>query len=325
MKRKLLVLELWRVGDLAIATPFLQAASQHFDVTLLAQPVAQTLHGRFFPFVKLVPFVAPWTAFYHKYQLWKWPWSKMINLCRHLRAEKFDVAVSARWDTREHLLMWFFGARTRLAFPRLGSQFLLTHSLARLSPLAHRYEDWWVAAQAIGLQMPARKELPLPPARKERVVLVHTGAALSVRVWPLERYHSVVQRLRKLGFFVRVACDANQREWWSQHAEKDIFVPQSIGELLELLDQSGVYLGNDSGPGHLAAIIGIPTFTIFGPQLPEWFAPLHPAAVWVEGKPCPYKQCFDYCRFPVPHCLYDTTEEEIWGKLQSFVQRNCPR
>jgi hypothetical protein len=74
MKPKLLVLELWRVGDLAISTPFLQAASQQFDVTLLAQPVAQSLQPRFFPSVKVIPFVAPWTVFHHKYRLWSWPW-----------------------------------------------------------------------------------------------------------------------------------------------------------------------------------------------------------------------------------------------------------
>ena len=323
MKPKLLVLELWRVGDLAISTPFLQAASQQFDVTLLAQPVAQSLQPRFFPSVKVIPFVAPWTVFHHKYRLWSWPWMEILNVCRQLREEKFDFAVSARWDTREHFLMRFFGARKRLGFPRLGSQVFLTQSLKRLSPLAHRYEDWWVVARAIGLEIPARKDLPAPPARKDRIVLVHTGAALPVRVWPLERYQRVVQRLRKLGYVARVACDTNQREWWLQHGEADVFAPKAIEELLALLDESGVFLGNDSGPGHLAAIVGIPTFTIFGPQLPEWFAPLHPAATWMEGKPCPYKQCFDYCRFPVPHCLWGISEDEVWSNLLPFVQRHC--
>jgi ADP-heptose:LPS heptosyltransferase len=323
MKPKLLVLELWRVGDLAISTPFLQAASQQFDVTLLAQPVAESLQPRFFPSVKVIPFVAPWTVFYHKYRLWSWPWIEILNVRRQLREEKFDFAVSARWDPREQFLMRFFGARHRLGFPRLGSQVFLTQSLKRLSPLAHRYDDWWVAAQAIGLEMPARKKVPLPPTRKERVVLVHTGAALPVRVWPLERYQNIVRRLRNLGFFVRVACDAGQRDWWLQHGEEGVISPQSIGELLSLLDLSGAFMGNDSGPGHLAAIMGIPTFTIFGPQLPEWFAPLHPAAQWMDGKSCPYKQCFDYCRFPVPHCLWNITEEEVWAKIEVFVRRHC--
>jgi hypothetical protein len=64
-----------------------------------------------------------------------------------------------------------------------------------------------------------------------------------------------------------------------------------------LIDRAGAFIGNDSGPGHLAAFCGVPTFTLFGPQLPEWFAPLHPGSEWLEGKACPYKPCSDYCRY----------------------------
>jgi ADP-heptose:LPS heptosyltransferase len=122
------------------------------------------------------------------------------------------------------------------------------------------------------LEIPARKELPAPPARKDRIVLVHTGAALPVRVWPLERYQRVVQRLRKLGYVARVACDTNQREWWLQHGEADVFAPKAIEELLALLDESGVFLGNDSGPGHLAAIVGYDCD--FRSAVARWQAPI---------------------------------------------------
>jgi len=65
----------------------------------------------------------------------------------------------------------------------------------------------------------------------------------------------------------------------------------------------------------------VPTFTVFGSQLPEWFAPLHPAAVWIEGKVCPYRPCSDYCRFPTPHCLWNITEEEVWAGVEGFLQQ----
>jgi heptosyltransferase-2 len=94
-----------------------------------------------------------------------------------------------------------------------------------------------------------------------------------------------------------------------------------VAELLPLLDRASVLIGNDSGPGHLAAFAGVPTFTIFGPQLPEWFAPLHPAAQWVAGKPCPYKPCSDYCRFAEPICLTGWTEPEIWARIEPFIEK----
>ena len=96
MKPKLLVVELWGLGDLVIATPFLQAASQRYAVTLLAKPYAVDLQQRFWPEVSVVPFIAPWTAFKHKYRLWAWHWGEMFRLRRRLAAERFDFGLSAR-------------------------------------------------------------------------------------------------------------------------------------------------------------------------------------------------------------------------------------
>jgi ADP-heptose:LPS heptosyltransferase len=321
MKPKLLVLELWRIGDLVIAAPFLQAAPAQFEVTLIAQPVAGRLQPRLFPDVKLLPFVAPWTVFEGKYRLLTWPWRKINQLRCQARAERFDFAVSARWDTREHLLMAVLGAKHRLGFPRLGSRLFLTQPLARLSPLAHRYDDWWVAACAIGLFLPPRAQVRLGSPHSGRTITIHTGAYKPVRVWPLDRYQRLAQHLRQRGFNVRILCDDHQRAWWQQCGETAVQTPATPEELLALLDQSAVFIGNDSGPGHLAAACGVPTFTFFGPQLSEWFAPLHPDAEWIDGKPCPFRQCFDRCRFPTPRCLWEITEEEARHRIDAFVSR----
>jgi ADP-heptose:LPS heptosyltransferase len=321
VKPKLVVFELWRVGDLAIATPFIQSALQQFQVTVLAQSVAREFQKRFWPEARLVEFTLPWTAFRGKYRLHTWPWRALSSMVRDLRREHFDVAVSARWDIREHLLLRLTGARERLGFPNRGSGALLTEPLQRLGRLSHRYDDWWVAAQAIGLDLPARGKLPLPPARRTRSVLIHTGAALPVRVWPLERYQRLAQRLRQQGFDVQILCDAAQRTWWLEHDEPGVRVPSRLDELFAYLEPRGAFIGNDSGPGHLAALLGVPTFTFFGPQLSEWFAPIHPAAEWIDGKPCPFKQCFDYCRFPRPHCIQDITEEEAFQRIDGFLSR----
>jgi ADP-heptose:LPS heptosyltransferase len=100
----------------------------------------------------------------------------------------------------------------------------------------------------------------------------------------------------------------------------DVATPVTVMELIALIDRAGEFVGNDSGPGHLAASCGVPTFTLFGPQLPRWFAPLHPAAEWIEGKACPYKPCSDYCRFATPYCLWNITKEEVWEHVEKFVR-----
>lgn len=322
MKPSLLIIELWGLGDLVIATPFLRAASQHFQVTLIAKPYAKDLQTRLWPEVEVIPFVAPWTAFQGKYRLWKWPWREMRRLRRQIIRRRFDVGLSARWDPRDHFLLQTMRARRRLGFPRLRSQMFLTEPLAKPAPHQHRYEYWRVLGRALDLNLPDQQSIVMPRGKKTGAILVHTGAGQPIRVWPLERYQRLVQQLRAQQHQVLVACDPEQRHWWLNAGEKTVAMPRTVNELLELIDQVDVFIGNDSGPGHLAAFCGVPTFTLFGPQLPEWFSPLHPNTVCLEGKPCPFKPCSDYCRFSTPRCLWNIGEAEVWQEVQRFTTQH---
>jgi ADP-heptose:LPS heptosyltransferase len=324
VKPKLLVIELWGVGDLAIATPFLRKACERFDVTLLAKAYAVDLQGRFWPPIKVISFNAPWTAFDGKYRLQAWPWRAMFALWKTLRQECFDVALSARWDPRDHFLLRASGARQRVGFPRMGSQVFLTNPLAAPGPMEHRFENWRVIARTLDVPLEPRDQIQLPPRQHGRIIFVHTGAGQPARVWPLPRYRNLVVHLRSRGHHVRVVCNPDQRDWWLKAGEQDVATPLTIAALMELMCDAGVFIGNDSGPGHLAAFCGIPTLTFFGPQVPEWFVPLHPASEVIEGRACPYKPCSDYCRFPAPLCLHDLAEDEVWPKLDRFIAKNLP-
>ena len=330
MKPKLLIVELWGLGDLVIATPLLRAAAERFDIILLAKPYALDLQRRLWPEVRVVPFVAPWTAFKNKYRLWQWPWREIVRLRRQLAGERFDFGLSARritssplsGDVRDQLLLRLFGVKNRIGFPFLRNRFFLTQPVAHPDPEAHRYESWRAAARALDLELPTREKISMPAIPKRETVLIHSGAGQPVRVWPLENYRRLAARLRGRKIPVQIACDPDQRDWWIQAGENSVATPATVTELIALTDRAGVFMGNDSGPGHLAAFCGVPTFTFFGPQLPEWFAPLHPAAEWMEGRVCPYMPCSDYCRYPAPHCLWKISEEEVWARVEKFTARH---
>jgi heptosyltransferase-2 len=319
-KPKLLVVELWRVGDLAIASPFLRQAVRHYAVTLVAQPMASELQHRFWPEVRVIPFEAPWTVFRGKYQLHKWPWIELNRLIKVLRTARFEHALSARWDPRDHLLLWLSGARQRIGYSRLVSGLLLTDNLPRPSRWMHRYDLWRMAGETLGIDLPARQAMPLPGMRSGRRIAVHTGAGAPVRVWPLENWRLLISNLRRHGCEVVLLCDPMQREAWLGWGENNVRTPASIAELLDILEQANFFIGHDSGPGHLAALMGLPTFTIFGPQLAESFVPVHPQAQWIDGRSCPYKPCFDYCRFPVPHCIRDIPVKEVSDRIINFLR-----
>ncbi len=231
-----------------------------------------------------MPFVAPWTAFKNKYRLWQWPWLEIFHLRSQLAREQFAYGLSARWDPRDHLLLKLADVRDRIGFPRVGSQIFLTRPLARPDPEAHRYESWRAVAGALDIELPPRGEIPIPAIPGRKTVLIHSGAGQPVRVWPLENYRRIAARLRGKKIPVQVVCDPDQRDWWLRAGENSVAAPATVTELIALTDSAGAFIGNDSGPGHLAAFCGVPTFTLFGPQLPEWFAPLHPTG-GMDGGP----------------------------------------
>jgi heptosyltransferase-2 len=69
-----------------------------------------------------------------------------------------------------------------------------------------------------------------------------------------------------------------------------------LGGLVALVRAAAGYVGNDSGPMHLAAALGVPTVGVFGSSSPRWTAPLGPRAEAVAATgfachPCFLKRC----------------------------------
>lgn len=293
------MLELWGLGDVALAIPFLRAASARLPVTLVAKPHATALLRQLAPAVELVPFVAPWTAFSGKYRLQRWPWRALARLRHELRSRRCDIGVSPRPDPRDHALLALAGVRRRVGFPRAGSRVLLTDPLPH-PPHPHRAEHWRALARHLGFAWP---EAAAPRPGRARRIVIHPGAGHRVRAWPRERFDAIAERLREKAWDVVLVDDTTN----------------DLDALLHALGSAERFIGNDSGPGHIAALLGVPTFTVFGPQLPELFAPQHPHAAWIEGAPCPYKPCWDACRFPAPNCLLALSVDDVWQRLQPWL------
>jgi ADP-heptose:LPS heptosyltransferase len=295
------VLELWGLGDLALALPFLRTAARHAHVTLLAQPHAAPLLSRFAPEVDHVPLTAPWARFSGKYQLHRWPWRDLRRAIGELRGRDCDLGVAARPDPRDHVLLALAGVRRRLGFPRAGSRWLLHTALPRPAR-PHRAEYWTALARELAwpLDEPASK----PAVEGGRHVVIHPGAGHPVRRWPRERFEVVATRLRTAGWRVTMIDEGST----------------DLNQLLDVLASADRFIGNDSGPGHLAALLGVPTFTIFGPQLPELFAPQHPQAAWIDGAPCRYKPCFDACRLAEPECIRRIEVDAVWTPISHWIE-----
>ena len=285
------------MGDVALAVPFLREASRRTEVTLVAKPHAGPILKYFAPGVRHVPLEAPWTAFSGKYRLHRWPWWTIGRTLFRLRKGRFDLGVSARPDPRDHVILGLARVRRKLGYPRAGSGCMLDESPPPTG--AHRADHWTGLAEALGWKL----DPPVPRPRHGRRIAIHPGAGNKVREWPLERFAQLAENLTRDGWEVR----------WLDPKSRD------LAHLIQSLDECDRFIGNDSGPGHLAALLGIPTFTIFGPQLPERFAPRHPRASWIEGAACAYRPCSDRCHYTEARCLTARSAAEVWRAIASWL------
>jgi ADP-heptose:LPS heptosyltransferase len=121
-------------------------------------------------------------------------------------------------------------------------------------------------------------------------VVLHPGAGSGKKCWPAERFLEVAQQLKRAGRQVQVILGEVELEKWpapqieSFERAADVRRPQTLIELMDVIRAASAFIGNDSGPGHLAGIAGVPTVSVFGPKDPSRWRPLGPRVNVVQGE-----------------------------------------
>ena len=328
------MLEFWGLGDLTFSTPLLRAAQDQYDITLVGKAHAAQLLQPTFPGIRFLTFDAPWSAYRDKYALWSWPWTALAGLLSRLAGERFDAAVSVRSDPRDHFFMMLAGARTRYGFPRRGSEVFLTHPLTRSRPRQHKVEDWRDIGRALGFpgmdeanpsldhaqyRQPAIDEMLAGLAGKPLLCL-HPGARIPVRRWPEQNFAYLIEKLRaRFDFHLVLVPDPDGYGSGLAPLADAVLRPLTVPELVDMLGRTDLLLCNDSGPGHIAATCGRPVIPIFGPTDPDWFRPWGDQHHIVIRDICPWRPCFDYCKFSEPYCMTKLLPERAWPEIEDHL------
>ncbi len=142
-------------------------------------------------------------------------------------------------------------------------------------------------------------------------VVMMMSATWSAKGWPPEQAVALFLAFRERGYdpvFVTGPGDEQLEADLRDHLPGDAFAPPTnLLELACLLGQARIFVGTDCGPRHLAASLGVPTVTLFGPTDPVGWnlaAPKHVSVrTGVECSPCDLVEC------PVPGhpCMADLT------------------
>lgn len=277
----------------------------------------------------------------------------VFRLAAELRRRHYDLAVLLPKSLAAALAPALARIPCRVGFPTGGRGPLLTHPV----PLPvdgdslHHVEFFLGPAVFLGCPDDDRA-LVFPVSEEDRrsareflqghgvtavgghpLVAIHPGASRRERAWPARRFAELAARLAGSGARLMVLGAPGDRVaaepilQVSDTVVMDAVGVGGIGYMAALVEQCDLFVGNDSGPMHVAAAVGTPTVAVFGPGAPHKTAPYVPSARRREvsrGFPCsPCRQDFfrecDAAPSGIPWCLEAVTVQEVLDAARELL------
>ena len=336
------------VGDILMARPAVQALRARWpDAQLVGTARAQhmALIERFDAFDAVVG--APGGAgLARAAEVWA--------AARRLRSRRLDTAVILAPSFEAALSPWLAGIGRRIGHDTDRRRRLLTDPVAP-RPAAHRADEYLDLVRVLDALDPPAAALPLALTaadrayaarlfdtlawhRGSRPLFVNPAAAKVPRAWSAEKFRALVERLSGTGrpVIVHARPPFAARPGRAGGHDTALVRDATLPELAALLERCALYVGNDSGPAHIAAAVGIPTVTIHGPSSPGRTAPrgageeLHVAvSASFPCSPC-RERFFDECPSPPsadgrPPCLAAVTVDEVAAAVERVLGRTLTR
>lgn len=352
--RRVLVIRLDEIGDVVLTTPFLRELRRNLPeawITLVVKPQVYNL-------VELCPYVDE-VLTYDWRAKGRWAdlrrHGRALRLAwRHLWQRRFDLAILPRWDTDYYhgtFLLYFSGALWRVGYSETvnerkrrnnkGFDRLLTHPLND-SELKHEVEHNLDVIRYLGGQVQDdRLELWLSAEDEsfaERFLTNHgvkpgdllvglaPGAGASKRMWPIDRF-------AQLGFWLQEAYNARLlvvggpgEVPLGKDLERALgaSVVNAVGrttlrQAAALLKCCRLFVGNDAGPMHLAAAVGVPVVELschprsgssWSVNSPLRFGPWGSSHTVLQPS-TPRPPCLEECVAKSSHCIWGITVEQV--------------
>ena len=112
------------------------------------------------------------------------------------------------------------------------------------------------------------------PEDGTKIITIDTRCGWPIRQWPLNRFLSVCEELkRKKVFVIEIGKEINncfdqKVSCRLSNANLSFLNKLSLRQTAYVISRSDAFLGSDSGLSHLSAALGIPAITLFGPIHP---------------------------------------------------------
>ena len=315
---KILIIKLRAIGDVILTTPVIQNLRQQF-------PTAQI------DFVVEKPALPILTNNPHLDHVFLSPSGKERSFARDwqfihtLRRQKYDVAIDLFGNPRSALITLFSGADLRVGFNFRGRKVAYQVRISSRANHVHEVDFNLDALRYFSIPLSAiqpqvfigDKEIERAKAiftdlrfGDSAVIAVNPAGSWQAKRWPMT-YFAKLANLIQQQYPVRflILWGPGEKEIAESLVQligkaAQVHPPTNLGEQAALLSFCRLFIGNDSGPMHLAAAVGIPTLGLYGPTNARLQSPYgkYARAIYQSAIPClgcnrlvcPLMDCMNY-------------------------------
>jgi ADP-heptose:LPS heptosyltransferase len=213
---------------------------------------------------------------------------------RSVRRFRPDVCLNLHGGSRSARLTALSGASCRAGFAHYSLPFIYNHRIPRAQVIlgeerpVHTAEHMASAVFSLGVpvrDIPRARLFAEPERRDSAYAVIHPFASHPEKTWPPRFFLQLAQHLRREldlqpVFISGPGEDLSPFQMWPTVASPP------LRRTKQLLAGASAFVGNDSGPAHMAAAFGLATMVFFGPSNPVTWAPWKtPSEVLVSSGP----------------------------------------
>ncbi len=334
--KKILVIRLDHIGDVLMTRPALESLAAKFPAAqihfLLSEELILLLKGDA-GITEFIGFKNHW--FQKKKASALRP--EFFAIVKRLQKQKYDLAIDFRGDLRNILLLFLAGIPHRWGYGITAGGFLLTHE-EKYDRKKHQVLSNLKLLSGLGIQE-AVIQTPLIYKEKRRKefldacgtffqkkmrIVLQAGAGYMSKRWPASRFEELIARVLDQNlaqiFLIGTETEKQEMPFAPRPGLMDMRGKTALEELPILFDLCDLFVGNDSGPAHIAAAQGIETVVLFSGTneaavWKPWTSRLHLLQHAVPCSPCEAKIC------PLGHhdCMKKINVDEVFEKIKMLL------
>lgn len=314
---RILVVRLDAVGDVLLSEPAIAALRRRYPTAQLhaiVGPQSRDILAWNPHLDHLWVYRAPWHAAWWGQRIqWRRELAQLWAILRQLRSQRYDLGIELRGDPRDIIFTVLAGPRTVIGSGIRGGGLLLDRRGPDRTGQHRVHFNLAIAAAAGADPTPHAPQLHLLPEVRQRVqrwtegpgelIALHLGAGFESKQLPIETFVEVARLLYERGEQRVIVLIGGPNERALAERFKELYTgpvidavgKTSLQETAAILERCRLFIGNDSGPMHLAAAVGTPVVACFGPSLPSEYGPFAVPHRIVETelwcRPCDHVHC----------------------------------